>query len=98
MSQHSIVIVGGGFAGTALARSLERRMPRDWDIVLLSKENYIVYTPLLPEVVGASILPGHAVAPIRQMIKRTRYYRVEVTGLDLERRELRYCGAGSGTV
>ena len=98
MKERSIVILGGGFAGTTLARRLKRLMPPSWDIVLLSKENYITYTPLLPEVVGASILPGHAVAPIRQMIRRTRYYRAEVTDLDLDQRELRYRGAGSGVM
>lgn len=98
MSEHTIVILGGGFAGTTLAQRLERRMPPSWNIVLLSKENYITYTPLLAEVVGASILPGHAVAPIRQMIRRTRYYRAEVTDLDLDQRELRYRGAGSSVM
>ena len=30
-----LVIIGGGFAGTTLARKLEKKMPDDWDIYLL---------------------------------------------------------------
>ena len=82
------VIIGGGFAGMAIARSLERRLPAAGGVTLLSRENYITYNPLLAEVVGASILPGHVVAPIRQMIRRTRFRMVDVTGIDLERREV----------
>ncbi len=94
----SVVVVGGGFAGVTLARRLERRMPREWNIYLLSRENYITYNPLLAEVVGASILPGHVVAPVRQMVRRTCFRMVDVTGADLDRREVRYRDGREGRV
>jgi NADH dehydrogenase FAD-containing subunit len=53
-----LVIIGGGFAGATLAKKLERNLPMNWEIYLLSKTNFITFNPLLPEVVGASILPG----------------------------------------
>ncbi len=59
----NMIIVGGGFAGVALAKALESRMPSEWQIYLLSQDNFITYNPLLPEVVGASLLPGHVQAP-----------------------------------
>lgn len=92
----NIVILGGGFAGTAAARRLERKLPAACRIVLVSQENYITYHPLLAEVVGASILPGHVVAPIRQMLKRTQLRMAEVTDIDLDRRTIRYLGEGPG--
>ncbi len=66
MTKSNLVILGGGFAGTTLARRLERRRPEDWQLILLSQENCITYNPLLAEVVGASMLPGHAASPPRQ--------------------------------
>ena len=54
MAKSNLVIAGGGFAGTALARRLEQRLPEDWQVILLSQENCITYNPLLAEVVGAS--------------------------------------------
>ncbi|MFQ5984162.1 MAG: NAD(P)/FAD-dependent oxidoreductase, partial [Alphaproteobacteria bacterium] len=58
----------------------------------------ITYHPLLAEVVGASMLPGHVVAPIRHMVKRTRFRMATVTEIDVDRRELRYLGEGAGVI
>ncbi len=78
----SVVIIGGGFAGTVLAQQLEKKLPLDWEIYLLSQSNYLTFNPLLPEVIGASLLPGHVLAPIRQMVKRTRIRMVCVDNID----------------
>src|SRR5262245_62083981 len=61
--QKTIVLLGGGFAGVYAAGALERLLPRDWDLVLFSQENHFTFTPLLAEVVGASISPLHVVRP-----------------------------------
>jgi NADH:ubiquinone reductase (H+-translocating) len=98
MNERRIVIVGGGFAGITLASRLERRLPEGWQIDLLSQDNYITYHPLLPEVVGASLLPGHVVAPLRQMVKRTRVCMVKVTDVDLAAKTVDYLGEGPGTL
>lgn len=96
METRTIAIVGGGFAGATVARSLERKLPAGWQIVLLSRENFITYNPLLPEVVGASLLPGHVIAPLRQLATRSRVYMVQVTDIDLAERTVRYLGEGTG--
>src|SRR5262245_47391061 len=98
MNEKRIVIVGGGFAGITLASRLERQLPEEWQIDVLSQENYITYNPLLPEVVGASLLPGHVVAPLRQMVKRTRVCMVKVTDIDLETKMVSYLGEGTGSM
>lgn len=92
----NVIIVGGGFAGVALAKALESRMPTEWQIYLLSQENFITYNPLLPEVVGASLLPGHVLAPLRQMLKRTRMRMVKVTKIDVAQRRVHYQGREMG--
>lgn len=84
-----ILIIGGGFAGATAAKALERRL-RSADIHLLSAENHLTYHPLLAEVVGSSVLPGHVVAPLRQMVRRTKVHQVEVTGIDTEARRVHF--------
>src|SRR5262245_28913435 len=78
----TIVIVGGGFAGTTLARELERDLPADTALVLISEESYVTLNPMLPEAVGASVFPEQVVAPIRQILKRGRFIMGRVTAVD----------------
>ena len=47
MRVNTIVIVGGGFAGTSLVRALEPRLPDGWELVLVSEESYTTFSPML---------------------------------------------------
>ena len=98
MTTKNIVIIGGGFAGARLSERLEGRLPPEWQVTLLSRENFITYNPLLPEVVGASLLPGHVIAPLRQVSRRTRVCMVHVTDIDIGARAVHYLGEGSGVI
>ncbi|MFO1425571.1 MAG: NAD(P)/FAD-dependent oxidoreductase [Steroidobacteraceae bacterium] len=92
----NLVIIGGGFAGTRVLKSLEHTLPPDWTLTLVSQENFITFNPLLPEVVGASILPGHVIAPHRQMIHCSHICMAQVTEIDTRRRIVHHQGEGSG--
>ncbi len=97
-SKRHVVIVGAGFAGVNVARHLEKRLDDHWEIYLLSEENYLTYKPLLPEVVGASIQPSNAVAPLRQMMRRTRLRMVRVERVDTTAKLVHYLGRSAGTL
>ena len=84
----TIVIVGGGFAGTTLARALDGKLPTGVELVLISEESYTTFNPMLPEAVGASIFPEQVVAPIRQMLHRTRFDMGRVSAIDPRRKTL----------
>jgi len=94
----SLLIVGGGFAGTRAAQVLERTLPPDWMLTLISQENFITFNPLLPEVVGASILPSHVIAPHRQMIHCSHVCMAQVSEIDTAARVVHYLGEGAGTI
>ncbi len=78
----TIVVAGGGFAGTTLARSLEGRVPAGWQVVLLSEESYTTFNPMLAEVVGAAVFPEHVIAPIREMVPATQFIMGRVQRVD----------------
>ena len=82
----TIVIVGGGFAGTTLARALDGKLPHGFELVLISEESYTTFNPMLPEALGASIFPEQVVAPIRQMLRRTRFVMGRVGAIDPKRK------------
>jgi NADH dehydrogenase len=93
----NLIIVGGGFAGMRAARELEHTLPPHWTLTVISQENFITFNPLLPEVVGASLLPGHVVAPHRQMIHCSHVCMARVVEIDPAGKIIQYLGEGPGT-
>lgn len=94
----NIVVVGGGFAGAAVARRLRTRLPAGYRLVLVSEESYTTFHPMLAEVVGASLFPEHAIAPLRQVVrpsKNTRFVMGRVNEIDLGGRKVR-CASLAG--
>jgi NADH dehydrogenase len=52
-----VVIIGAGFAGFHCARALDRRLAATADLVLVNPVDHMVYTALLPDVVGGLLDP-----------------------------------------
>ena len=90
-----IVILGGGFAGIYTAMELEKLMDGrdDFEVVLVNKENYFVFQPMLPEVISGTIGMLDVVSPIRRLLPRTDLRVREVESVDLERK-LVVCSPG----
>jgi len=85
VDKQTIVVVGGGFAGTTLVQRLEKLLPADWHLLLISEESYTTFNPMLAEVVGAAVFPEHVIAPLRQMIGRTRFVMGRLMQVDKAR-------------
>jgi NADH dehydrogenase len=91
-----IVILGGGFGGIATARYLEglcKHRP-DVEIVLVSRDNFVLMTPLLFEVCSGTLDMRHCSVPIRAFLRRTRFVEASVEGADLERQVVHLASAG----
>lgn len=82
-----VLILGGGFGGLYTALGLEKRLSRErHEIVLVSNENYMLYTPLLPEAAGGALEPRHLVVPLRTALKWTRIAIARVQTIDVRAR------------
>lgn len=91
------VVLGGGFGGLQAAIALERLLPKEDKILLVSEQNFLLFTPLLPQVVSSSINPRHIVQTIREIRGKRRFgfRRDTVQGIDLGARRVNLCsGAG----
>ncbi len=93
-----IVILGGGFAGMATAEGLEDGIPdaRVASITLVSDQNALLFTPMLAEVAGGSLEPGHISAPLRTALRRTEFVRGRAERVDFERRTVTVAPAREG--
>ena len=85
-----VVIVGGGFAAVQFAKNLRKKLrPSECEILLFSRENHMVFHPLLADVAGASINPDAAAAPLRQMLpgiecRTERVQRIDLASSQIE--------------
>ena len=85
---HRVVVVGGGFAGLRAVRGL-RRAPVE--VTLVDRQNFTLFQPLVYQVATGALSPAEIAAPLRSVLRRQRNARVvlaEVTGFDLEQREI----------
>ena len=91
-----IVILGGGFGGVYTARHLERLFKHrsDIEIVLVSRDNFLLMTPLLFEVFSGTLELSHCSFPVRAFLRTTRFVEAAVEGIDLERRVVQLNAAG----
>jgi len=79
----NVVIAGGGFGGFAAARTLERVLPkRSARITLVTDQNFMLYTPLLPGAAAGTLEPRHVVVPLREELDCTDLRIGRVTGAD----------------
>jgi NADH:quinone reductase (non-electrogenic) len=85
----NVVIVGGGFAGAAAARELEKLMPhQSARLVLVNEANFMLYTPFLPEAAAGTLEPRHVVTPLRDILKRTYLRLGLIIGHDPEAKKV----------
>ena len=86
---HRVVVVGGGFGGLQAALRL-RRAPVE--VTLVDRQNFHLFQPLSYQVATGALSPGEIAYPLRAIFKRHSNVRVlmaEVTGFDLESREVK---------
>lgn len=83
-NKKKIVILGGGFAGLECTKKLEEHFQNDpeIEIVLVSEDNFLLFTPMLPQVASGMIETRHIVMPIRTIIKKAIFYEGRIKNID----------------
>jgi NADH dehydrogenase len=78
------LVIGGGFAGGYVARLRGKR-----GATIVSPENFMLYTPLLPEAASGTLEPRHVVVPLRMMCPHAELLLGRATALDVRERHAR---------
>ena len=79
-AQGGTLIIGGGYAGSMVARLLGRR-----GATIVSPENFMLFTPLLPEAASGTLEPRHVVVPLRIMCPHAQLILGRAIALDPDR-------------
>src|SRR5262249_34245646 len=95
MKTTRIVIAGGGFAGLYAAMHFDKRLARraDVEVTLISRDNFILFTPMLHEVAAGDLYPGDIVNPLRRILRRVKFFEADVQEIDLNACRVRCTGS-----
>jgi NADH:ubiquinone reductase (H+-translocating) len=83
-ARSGVLILGGGFAGAYVARLLGHR-----GATIVSRENFMLYTPMLPEAASGTLEPRHTVVPLRVMCPHAELLLGDVGAVDLDAKTAR---------
>jgi NADH:quinone reductase (non-electrogenic) len=97
MKKTSVVILGGGFAGLSAAMYLDKTLARraEAEVTLISRENFILFTPMLHEIAAGDLSPNDIVNPLRRIVRHVKFVEADVQDVDLNARKIR-CVHGIG--
>jgi NADH dehydrogenase len=85
-----ILVLGGGFAGIEVLRQLQKSFQNDVgiDITLVSRDNFFLFTPMLPEISSGMIETRHIVTPLRVFCNRAKFYEADVESIDMDKKQV----------
>src|SRR3982751_6648521 len=91
-----IVIAGGGFGGLYAAEYFDKTLARrlDIEVTLISRENFILFTPMLHEVAAGDLSPANIVNPLLRILRHVCLVEAEISDIDLVCKTI-HCQAGA---
>ncbi len=96
--RHRVVVIGSGFGGLFGTKALRRS---DVEVTMIAKTTHHLFQPLLYQVATGILSEGEIAPPTREVLSHQKTARVllgEVTGIDLERKEVTSVVLGRSTV
>jgi len=95
-AKQRIVVVGGGFGGAYAAQTLSKKAPKDWEVVLFDRNNFLLFYPLLIEAGVGTLEPRHVTVPIRKFLgRRANFVMSEIVRVDTAAQQVYYRVSGT---
>jgi NADH:ubiquinone reductase (H+-translocating) len=85
-----VIILGSGFAGVEVLKRLQKKFKNNEhvEITLVSRDNFILFTPMLPEIASGMIETRHILTPIRSFCNKANFYEADVESIDFKNKNV----------
>ena len=83
-----VLILGGGFGGLYAALEFEKRNDPRFEVTVVNRENFFLFTPMLHEIAASDLDLTNIVNPVRKMIRRVNFFSGEVDKIDIEGKQV----------
>ena len=85
-----VMIIGGGFGGIYAALRLEKLLKRrsDIEVILITRDNYFLFTPMLHEVAAAELGVDTIINPLHKLLRRVSTFIGTVDRIDIKTRRV----------
>src|SRR6201982_3057982 len=95
MKKTKLIIAGGVYAGLYAAKYFDKHLAQrpEIEVTLISRENFILFTPMLHEVAAGDLYPGDIVNPVRRILRHVKVFEADVQAVDLNARRV-HCTGG----
>ena len=87
MTRHACFILGGGFGGLYAALELEKRTDPRFEVTVVNRENFFLFTHMLHEIAASDLDLTNIVNPVRKMIRRVNFFCGDVDKIDIESKQ-----------
>ena len=83
-----VLILGGGFGGLYAALQLEKLRDPRFEVTVVNRENFFLFTPMLHEIAASDLDLTNIVNPVRKMIRRVNFFCGDVDKIDTESKQV----------
>jgi NADH dehydrogenase len=90
-----VVIIGGGFGGLKLAKSLSKK---EFQVVLIDRNNYHQFQPLFYQVATAGLEPSAIAFPFRKAFQGEKHMHIRITEVNSVNTKENYINTGIGRI
>ena len=83
-----VLILGGGFGGLYAALEFEKRRDPRFEVTVVNRENFFLFTPMLHEITASDLDLTNIVNPVRKMIRHVNFFCGDVEKIDIGKRRV----------
>src|SRR6266540_3267194 len=83
-----VLILGGGFGGLYAALEFEKRRDPQFEVTVVNRENFFLFTPMLHEIAASDLDLTNIVNPVRKMIRHVNFFCGDVDKIDIGKKRV----------